>query len=233
VQKMSIVAEVRYIRGSVKVLFNMTFKFMPLKLRFFFSVLLHMDMNSYILHTQKHTLLRSWTLGVTDGSTTHQDAWILPSFTHLLYCTTYSKFLNPPAVMQQPLVGQGPLITVASRSHSDTPHSCRTTLDEWWPDAKTPMWQHTTLTRDRHPCPGWDSNSQSQQAIGGRPTPYATWPLGSARIFKYSLYSCGAIGWGTVLQIGRPQVHFLIVPLEFFIDIILPAVLWLGGLHCL
>jgi hypothetical protein len=56
--KMSVIAEVHYIRGSVKLLFNITFKFIPLKLRLF-SVLLHMDMNSYILHTQKHTLLHS------------------------------------------------------------------------------------------------------------------------------------------------------------------------------
>jgi hypothetical protein len=56
VQKLSVITEVRYIRGSVKLLFNITFKFIPLKLRLF-SVLLHMDMNSYILHTQKHTLL--------------------------------------------------------------------------------------------------------------------------------------------------------------------------------
>jgi hypothetical protein len=55
---MSVITEVRYIRGSVKLLFNITFKFIPLKLRLF-SVLLHMDMNTYILHTQKHTLLHS------------------------------------------------------------------------------------------------------------------------------------------------------------------------------
>jgi hypothetical protein len=31
--------------------------------------------------------------------------------------------------------------------------------------------QHTTLTRDRHPCPRRDSNPQSQQASDRRPTP--------------------------------------------------------------
>jgi hypothetical protein len=31
--------------------------------------------------------------------------------------------------------------------------------------------QQTTLTRDRHPCPRRDSNPQSQQASGHRPTP--------------------------------------------------------------
>jgi hypothetical protein len=29
---------------------------------------------------------------------------------------------------------------------------------------------HNTHTRDRHPCPPWESNPQSQQASGGRPT---------------------------------------------------------------
>jgi hypothetical protein len=39
----------------------------------------------------------------------------------------------------------------------------------------------------------------------------------------------GAVGWGTVLQIGRSRIRFPIVPLEFFIDIILPAALWPWG----
>jgi len=29
------------------------------------------------------------------------------------------------------------------------------------PVAETSTWQHTTPTRDRHPCPRWDSNPQS------------------------------------------------------------------------
>ena len=36
---------------------------------------------------------------------------------------------------------------------------------------QTSTWQHTTLTTDKHPCPRWDSNPQSQQASGRRPTP--------------------------------------------------------------
>jgi len=32
-------------------------------------------------------------------------------------------------------------------------------------------WQHTTTTTDTHPWPLWDSNPQSQQAGGRRPTP--------------------------------------------------------------
>ena len=37
--------------------------------------------------------------------------------------------------------------------------------------AETSSWQNTTLTTDRHPYPRWNSNPQSQQASGRRPTP--------------------------------------------------------------
>jgi hypothetical protein len=47
------------------------------------------------------------------------------------------------------------------------------------------------------------------------------------------LYKFGAqdraVGWGPVLQAGRSQIWFLIVSLEFFIDIIMPAALWPWG----
>jgi len=36
------------------------------------------------------------------------------------------------------------------------------------PVAETSTWQHTTLTRDRNPCPRLDSNPQSQEASGCR-----------------------------------------------------------------
>jgi len=39
----------------------------------------------------------------------------------------------------------------------------------------------------------------------------------------------GAVGWGTALQIRRSWVRLLMVLLEFFIDIILPAELWSWG----
>jgi hypothetical protein len=38
------------------------------------------------------------------------------------------------------------------------------------PLAETSTWQHTTLTRDRRPCTRQDSNRQSLQASGRRPT---------------------------------------------------------------
>jgi hypothetical protein len=67
-----------------------------------------------------------------------------------------------PMARQPPFGGLGRLIIEASRSHSDTPHSV---VLLWTSDqlvAETSTWQHTTLTRDRHPCPRWDSNPRSQ-----------------------------------------------------------------------
>jgi len=44
----------------------------------------------------------------------------------------------------------------------------RTPLDEW--SARRTDLYLTTLTTDRHQCTRWDSNPQSQQASGRRPT---------------------------------------------------------------
>ena len=43
------------------------------------------------------------------------------------------------------------------------------------------------------------------------------------------IFSENAVGWGTALQTGRTRVRFTIVKLEFFIDIILSAILWSWG----
>jgi hypothetical protein len=72
---------------------------------------------------------------------------------------------------QQPLVSQGLLIIVASRSHSDTPHSLRLLWTSDQLDTVTSTWKHTTVIRNRHFCTGRDSNPQSQQARGRSPTP--------------------------------------------------------------
>jgi len=56
-------------------------------------------------------------------------------------------------------------------THNDAPQSVGLL---WTSDllvAETSTWQHTTLTAERHPCPRWDLNPQSQQASGRRPTP--------------------------------------------------------------
>jgi hypothetical protein len=53
----------------------------------------------------------------------------------------------------------------------DTPHSVGLLCTKDWLDAETSTWQHTTLTGDRYPWPWQESNPQSQQASGRKPTP--------------------------------------------------------------
>ena len=67
--------------------------------------------------------------------------------------------------------------------HNDAPQSVGLL---WTSDrlvAETSTWQHTTCT-DKHPCPRWDSNPQSQQASGCRPTPQTAQPLEPANVTK-------------------------------------------------
>jgi len=75
------------------------------------------------------------------------------------------------SMVQQPLAGQGLLITEASRLHTDTLHSVGLLWTSGQLNAETSTWQHTTLTRDTHACLCGDSNPQSQQASAHRPTP--------------------------------------------------------------
>ena len=89
---------------------------------------------------------------------------------YMSYVTEYhlQSFLLLLPMARQPLVGQDLLITEASRSHSDTPHSIGLPSTSDQPDADLCL---TTLTTDRHPCPRRDSNTKCQQASGRRPTP--------------------------------------------------------------
>jgi len=56
---------------------------------------------------------------------------------------------------------------------------------------ETSTWQHTTLNTDRHPCPRWDSNPQSQPASGLRPSlrPRGHWPR-QIDIYNIYIYIC-------------------------------------------
>jgi len=63
-------------------------------------------------------------------------------------------------------VGLGLLIIEDSRSHSDTPQSVVLLWTSDQPDAETSTWPHSTLERDKQPCPPRDSNPQSRQASG-------------------------------------------------------------------
>jgi hypothetical protein len=85
------------------------------------------------------------------------------------------------SLAQQPLVGQGLLISQTSRSHSHTQSvGLPWTSDQLY--AQTSSWPHTTFIRDRHPWPRQDSNPQSQQAKDHRPMTLIARPLGSVRI---------------------------------------------------
>jgi hypothetical protein len=72
------------------------------------------------------------------------------------------------SMTQQPVIGQDFLIIEASRSYSDAPHSVGLLWASDQPDVETSTWQHTTLTRYRHPCCWRISNPQSQQANSRR-----------------------------------------------------------------
>jgi hypothetical protein len=89
------------------------------------------------------------------------------------------------------VVGQGLLIIEASGSHS-AKHTTLSVGIPWTsdrPNAKTSTWQHTTLTRDRYPCPRRDTKPQSQQARGRRPTPETTRSLGWALVLELSVHN--------------------------------------------
>ena len=58
----------------------------------------------------------------------------------------------------------GLFIIEVSGLHSGRPHSVGLLWKIDGPVAETVTWQHTTLKRDRHPCPRRDSNPQSKQA---------------------------------------------------------------------
>jgi hypothetical protein len=105
-----------------------------------------------------------------------------------MWMALVSKFPSPSPRGSIALVDLGlPIIeALRSRPVRHTPHSVRLLWTSYHPDAETSAWQHTTLTRDRHPCHRRDSNPQSQQTNGHRLTPYTSWPWGSKLMCKYS-----------------------------------------------
>jgi hypothetical protein len=84
------------------------------------------------------------------------------------YYGTNVTIFSPMA--QQPPVGQGLLIIEDAWSHSDTPQTLELLWTSDQTEAETSNWQGTALIRERHSCHRRDSNPQSQQASGHRPT---------------------------------------------------------------
>jgi hypothetical protein len=64
---------------------------------------------------------------------------------------------------------RGILFSLITLKH--TPQSVGLLWTRDRPVAETVTWQQKYCTRDKHPCPRRDSNPQSQQALGRRPTP--------------------------------------------------------------
>ena len=86
--------------------------------------------------------------------------------------------------------GQGLPIHEVSISQKRRTTVDRTPLDEWSARRRDLyLTTHVTLTTDKRPCPQWDSNPQSQQASGRRPTTSTARPLrtGSHDIFSFFL----------------------------------------------
>jgi hypothetical protein len=106
-------------------------------------------------------VIKEWAyrLHGTDNSRNHLILWRL---------TFSSNFLFYFPMAQQPLIGQVLLISrFHDHTHLDTPPSAGLLWTSDQPNTETSTRQHTT---DRHPCPRWDSNPQSQQPNSRRPT---------------------------------------------------------------
>jgi len=73
-------------------------------------------------------------------------------------------------MVQQPLMGQGVLISKASRSHSDIQHSAEILWVSDQPDAETSTSQHTTLTTDIHAPSGIRTHNPCKRAAVDPPT---------------------------------------------------------------
>ena len=76
-------------------------------------------------------------------------------------------------MVRRPSSGPGLIIVETSRSHADIhppTHTHRHSVELLWtsdqPVAETSTWQHTTPTRERHPCPcGIRTRSLSKRAV--------------------------------------------------------------------
>jgi hypothetical protein len=86
--------------------------------------------------------------------------WILSA--HALYR------IGSPDLFYLPTVGVEVYFHLITFRH--TPQSVWLLWTRDRPIAETSTWQHKHCKRDKHPCPRWISNPQSQQAFGRRTT---------------------------------------------------------------
>ena len=70
-----------------------------------------------------------------------------------------------------PVAGYGLLIHEVSRSHTTAHRSRYDSSGRVISPSQRPLPDNTQVTTDRRPCPRWESNPQSQQASGRKPTP--------------------------------------------------------------
>jgi hypothetical protein len=75
---------------------------------------------------------------------------------------------------QKPLVDLGRLTREVSGWYSDTPHS-----------VETSTWQHTSLTKDKYPCPG-----------GIRTNNHSTWKVADSRLRAATVNGIRRVTWG-------------------------------------
>ena len=115
--------------------------------------------------------------------------WYLP--TKLYHVTSYQRHFFRHCVnicvflARQPPVGQGLLIHEVCRSRAQRSTTVgRTTLDEW-STRRRELWQNTTLTTDKHPCPppGFEPANISRRAAADlRLRPCGHWNLHRVRM---------------------------------------------------
>jgi hypothetical protein len=101
------------------------------------------------------------------------------------------------------------------RYHTYWTHSVDTLGRLHWtskyPDTETCTSQHTTLTRDKHPCPRRDSNPHSHKDSTRRPTPYTVQSLGPANVQTICFQT---VGCTTILK--WESLFYLIIKLSIY-----------------
>jgi hypothetical protein len=128
------------------------------------------DRASYHVTVHRNT----WPCIVTNFFTIKPTDAIISKFILVRNSTCFRQFLCPSSGVTHCTFGTGICytgLTTASVQDQDGTESVEVLWTRNRHVADTSIWQHTTLTTDKHRFPGRDSNPQSQQASGRRPTP--------------------------------------------------------------